>query len=516
MSNVAKVTSVKTHGIDAVRMTVEAQVSNGIGIHLVGLADQAVKESLLRTVTALQSNGFHIPGKKVVINLAPADIRMGASEYDLPIALGVIVASGQRDLPDIGKYVIAGELGLDGSVREVMGWMQAAELAKSLGLGCILPTESAKLAARALGRDVNIYGVDTLSETIDILTDGAPEWTAMDDYENDRRMEESEEEENTYWDSIKGQPAAQRALEIAAAGGHPVLLMGIPGSGKLALAKSLREILPPMSEEEMLEVQRIYSTTKLNIAPGVRPYRSPHISASLTAMLGGGSGERVLPGEVSLAHNGVFCLQDFNEAPKSIMEGMRAVLEDGKVTISRLRDKVEYPARFLPVFTTLPCPCGYYGDGDRCKCTAGQREAFHARMNGPVMDMITMQVFVTNPKAGAPSGQPRELVAERVAKARKIQLERQGKLNNELTDKELGSERFMSQECLGFVGQIFVSLGLSLRSYTGIARMARTIADLEGCEEILPYHIAEAASYRFLDKRDAFNRIGNTNDEKED
>lgn len=503
MSTIARVTSVKTHGVNPVQTTVEVQVTDGIGIHLVGLADQAVKESLLRTVTALQSKGFYIPGKKVVINIAPADIRMGSSEYDLPIALGIIAASGQRELPDIDKYVIAGEIGLDGSVRDVSGWMQAAELAKSLELGCILPTESAKLAARAIGREVNIYGVDSLSEALDILAEGAPDWTARDDYECDERMvKESNMEEYGYWDSIKGQPGAKRALEIAAAGGHPILLMGIPGSGKLALAKALREILPPMSEEEKLEVQRIYSVTNRNIAPGARPFRSPHVSASISAMLVGGSGDRVLPGEVSLAHGGVFCLQDFNEAPKSIMEAIRAVMEDGKVTLSRLRGKVEYPAKFLPVFTTLPCPCGYYGDGDRCTCTTGQRMAFYERMDGPIMDMLTLQVFVEKPNEGAPQGEPASLVAKRVAKGRSIQMERQGKLNDQLKASEIEKYAKIGENSGEMLETIMVRMNLSAKSYYRIIKIARTIADLEECEAILPQHIAEASTYRFLDKKE--------------
>ena len=502
MSTIARVTSVKTHGVNPVQTTVEVQVTAGIGIHLVGLADQAVKESLLRTVTALQANGYRIPGKKVVINLAPADIRMGASEYDLPIALGIIAASGQRVLSGLGKYVIAGEIGLDGSVRDIPGWMQAAELAKSLGMDCILPTESAKLAARVLGRKVNIYGVDSLSEALDILVYGAPEWTARDDYECDERMvKESNMEEYGYWDSIKGQPGAKRALEIAAAGGHPILLMGIPGSGKLALAKALREILPPMSEEEKLEVQRIYSVTNRNITLGARPFRAPHVSASISAMLGGGSGERVLPGEVSLAHGGVFCLQDFSEAPKSITEAMRAVMEDGKVTLSRLRGKVEYPAKFLPVFTTLPCPCGYYGDGDRCTCTPNQKAAFLARMNGPVMDMLTVQVFVNTPIPTELVGESRELVAERVAKARKVQMKRQGKLNDELNWREVEKYAKLGENSGEMLETVIVRMGLSTRSYYRIIKMARTIADLEECEAVLPQHIAEAAAYRFLDKK---------------
>ena len=500
MSTVTRIFSAKSVGANSVPVTVEVDITAGIGIHLVGLADQAVKESLLRTVTAMQSCGFHLPGKKMVINIAPADLRMGASAYDLPIALAIIAASGQRTMPDIEKYVIAGEIGLDGSVRDIPGWMQVAEAAKESGRACILPTESAKLAAMVLEREVAIYGVDDLKEAIEILAEGAPDWTARDDYESDDRMVKESNTEELCWDDIKGQSAAKRALEIAAAGGHPILLMGVPGTGKTTLAKALREILPPMSKDEAREVQRIYSASGRKAALGVRPFRAPHYRASLAAMLGGGSGEVIRPGEVSLAHNGVLCVQDFNEYPKSLLEGLRSVMEDGKVTISRLRSKVDIPAKSLPVFTTLPCPCGYYGDGDRCTCSPGIRKAFLAKMNGPVMDMLTVQVFVQTPNEGALQGEPASLVADRVAKARKIQMERQGKLNDDLTAEVLGRKGFMSEECADLVVKLFERLSLSSRAYSRIAKIARTIADLEECEAILPQHIAEAAAYRFLDR----------------
>lgn len=490
----------KTNGIEAVPVTVETEISNGIGIHLVGLADEAVKESLLRTVTALQSLGCRIPGKRIVINLAPAELVKRGCGFDLPIALGIISASEQESLPDREKYIIAGELGLDGSLRDIPGWMQAAELAKESGKACILPTESAKLAARALGDAVKIYGADDLHEVIDILNDGAPDWTAQDECDN---LQTKDEEVVHFWDDIRGNATAKRALEIAAAGNLPILLMGVPGSGKMALAQALREILPPMSEEESKEVQRIYSSASKRIAPGLRPFRAPHPSASIAAMFGGTGG--CLPGEVSFAHNGVLCIDQCAEMPKAAWEYLRVPLEDKKVVLSRLKRTVTYPANPLLVLTTNPCPCGYYGDGDRCTCTVGQRTAYLNHLQGPVMDHVMLHVW-TQPESDSSvvAGDTAKVVAARVHKAREIQMKRQGKLNNELSATEIANAVCTNTEdgrsIAEFTENMMMKLGLSTRSYTRILKIARTIADLEGYPIVLPSHLGEAASFRFLDR----------------
>ena len=346
----------KCLGIEAVPVTVEVNITLGVGIHLVGLADAAVKESLLRTVTALQAKGFHVPGMKIVINLAPADLHKQGSGYDLPIALGVIAASGQRLLKALDKYLIMGELGLDGSIRPVSGTLPMVELAQRTGFrGCILPEESALEAVDYAG--VEIFGVRTLEDVLRILEEEEDPsdlliWNS-DLYR--RALEASARPRKDYMDfaDIIGQEGAKRGVEIASAGQHNVLLIGAPGSGKSSIAKALAGILPPMNLEESAITSKVYSVA--GRASGglgfirTRPFRAPHISASKAAMLGGGSGDNILPGEVSLATNGVLFLDEFCEAPKSTLEALRGPLEDRKVTVSRLKAKVEYPASFMLV-----------------------------------------------------------------------------------------------------------------------------------------------------------------------
>ena len=347
----------KCVGIDAVPIVIEVEIGLGIGIHLVGLADAAVKESLLRTVTALQAKGFHIPGKKIVINLAPADMHKQGSGYDVPIALGIIAASDQRELPGLEKYLIMGELGLDGSIRPVSGALPMVELARRSGFkGCIFPEESALEAVDY--DDTLLFGVRTLEDVLLILEEKEDVselliWNT-DRYRQALR-EASGRKERNYMDfaDIIGQEGAKRGLEIASAGHHNAILIGAPGAGKSSLAKALAGILPPMNLEESAITSKIYSVAGKS-AGGVglmrtRPFRAPHISASKAALLGGGSGENILPGEVSLATGGILFLDEFCEAPKSILESLRAPLEDRKVTISRLKAKIEYPASFMLV-----------------------------------------------------------------------------------------------------------------------------------------------------------------------
>ena len=522
----------KCIGIDAVPVTVEVDIATGIGIHLVGLADAAVKESLLRTITSLQSMGFRIPGRKIVINLAPADMHKKGSGYDVPIALGIIAASGQRELPLLEDYIIMGELGLDGSVREISGALPIAELTSKSGLkGCILPSVSALEAVEYEG--IEIYGVETLDDVLRIL---GGEETCNDLLTENTHVKDlgtgSDEKERFRNDScsymdfaeIIGQEGAKRGVEIAAAGNHNVILIGSPGSGKSSLAKAMAGILPPMCLDQALQTSKIYSIAGIgNISGGLlrkRPFRSPHYSASVAALIGGGS-DNIMPGEVSLAHNGILFIDELCETPKRVLEMLRAPMEDRKVTISRLKSKVEFPADFMLVAATNPCPCGYYGEGDRCTCTPSRRIAYLSRLSGPIMDRIDVQLWVSRVDArNLVNRKPAEnstAVAARVLRAREIQMKRFSEenagvsdpsskifCNSAMNNRQIEKYCPLSQDCKELLERIIERFGLSARACSRIIKLARTIADLAELPDILPEHISEAAGYRFLDRQNIF------------
>lgn len=490
--------SFRNHGSKAVPVIVECQITDGIGIHLVGLADAAVKESLLRTITAMEANGFHISGKKIIFNVAPADLRKEGLGFDLPLALAYVAESGQREMPDVDKYVVAGELGLDGSVRYISGWMQALEVAGQTGKGLVLPFETAKLAA-AVDRTVNIYGVKTLAEAIEVLSDSENKVRYLAD---DADLVMPGDPCAGAWDSIRGNFGAKRALEIAAAGGHGVLLVGPEDSDKEKLAKALCEILPSLSSEQADEVQEIYSVTGNRIQYGQRPFRSVMYWPTLIELIGGGAGLRgVLPGIVSRAHNGVLYLDKFAEMPTAVKTSLQGPVQDGKVSIRRLHGNVEYPAKFLPVLGTLPCPCGHYGESEGCTCTATQRRNYIAKLSGPVYDRVAVQAWVhPESQTKVPAGESVYDVAERVDKARRRQMARQGCLNNDLHNGAVCQESFVGEAAFETLNNIVTQMGLSVRAYTHIIRIARTIADLEGVEAITPQHICEASTYRLLDR----------------
>jgi len=493
-----KINTFKLNGMEAVPVTVECEISPGIGIHLVGLADLAVKESLLRTVTALQSQGFHIPGKRIIINLAPADLRKSGCGYDLPIALAILGASGQVDLKAADEYIVAGEIGLDGSIREVPGWVQAAELAGSSSKSALLPENAALLAADAFDGSVPIYGVKNLREAVEILAGERPEFTAYD--LGSEIYSENQGSDESYWDAI-GHLGETRALEIAAAGGHPILMVGAPGREKAMLAKALTEILPPMTKEEQMEVLKVYSAAGQPQEPRKRPFREVCQAVSMTGLLGGGTGECVQPGAVSLASSGVLLFDEFLLAPKSVTSAMNFVLEDKEVDITRLKSVVKYPAKFFPVFAMQPCPCGMYGDGDRCRCSDEDRRKYLSRLPGDVYEHLTLQMWVHGERRTAEKlGDPAEVVAERVSKACEIQMKRQGCLNNELKSGKICDHAYLGEVAFAALNKAVRRLNLSARAYPNIIRIARTIADLEGAEEINSLHIYEAISFRFLDR----------------
>lgn len=516
---IINVLSAKIVGIDAVPVTVEVDITMGIGIHLVGLADVAVKESLLRTVTALQSIGFRIPGKKIIINLAPADIHKKGGGYDLPIAIGIIAASGQMELPGKEDYLLLGELGLDASLRFVPGALCAAELARKLGKkGCIFPREAAPEALAF--DDLDIYGAQSLVDVLKILSRDpeSTDFLMREDMYPDAAQ--PGQEEATYMDfsQIYGQEVAKRGLEIAAAGGHNIIMVGAPGSGKTSLAKAMAGILPPLEREEALLCSKVYSIAgKRSAKYGLmrqRPFRAPHYSASLPAMVGGGNGDNIVPGEVSLASGGVLFLDEFAQMPKSITEALRGPIEDRQVVISRLNAKVVYPCSFILAAASNPCPCGYYGEKDRCTCTVGQRLAYLGRLSGPIMDRIDLQIWVhpvdTNALLDGHRGDIRAgqessaAVAARVVEARQRQHRRFGRT---MTNAEMDAraiQRFcpLSAECEGILEKVINKMGLSARAFSRIIKLSRTIADLDKTDNIEPRHILEAASYRFLDRRD--------------
>ena len=514
----------KCIGIEAVPVEVEVSIAQGIGIHLVGLADAAVKESLLRTITALQSRGFRIPGKKIVINLAPADMHKKGSGYDLPIALGIIAASRQRELPLLDQFLIMGELGLDGTIKEIPGALPLAELAGKKGLlGCILPLRSAVEAVELPG--VRIYGVEDLEEVLSILS--GEEW--CEEMLASSRLKQlaggvgresagggcERADDAMDFADIIGQEGAKRGIEIAASGGHNVILIGSQGCGKSSLAKAMAGILPPMSLEESLQTSKIYSVAgKGNPTGGLmrkRPFRAPHYSASLAAILGGGS-DTIMPGEISLAHNGIFFADEFCEAPKRALEALRGPMEDRKVTISRLRSKVEYPADFMLVAATNPCPCGYYGEGDKCTCSPSRRIAYISKLSGPILDRIDVQIFMrkVDPKRLVEwkKAEPGSAVAARVLAAREIQRKRfeaEGIFcNAAMNNKQIEKYCPLSAECKLLMEKVIDSMGLSARACTRIIKLARTIADLAAAPDILPEHLSEASAYRFLDKQSIF------------
>ena len=516
----------KCIGIDAVPVTIETNVSSGIGLHLVGLADAAVKESLLRTITALQSMGFKIPGKKIVINLAPADMHKKGSGYDVPIALGIVASSGQLDLPLLEDYMIMGELSLDGGIRPIPGALPIVELAMKQGLkGCILPTDSAMEAVEYTG--VDIFAVDNLKDVLLILTgeepcDGLKVENKKKDLSHEGNGEPEADDEKAPavlgpmdFSEIIGQEGAKRGIEIACAGGHNVIMIGSPGSGKSSLAKAMAGILPTMTLRESIEVSKVYSVAgKGNPKGGLmktRPFRSPHYSASVPALIGGGS-DSIMPGEISLAHCGVLMIDEFCEAPKKILEVLRAPMEDRKVVISRLKSKVEFPANFMLVAAANPCPCGYYGEGDRCTCSPSRRLAYLSKLSGPIMDRIDIQLWLhpidSRRLVERRPAESSEVVASRVMKAREIQRERfaddgifcNAAMNNRLIEKYCP----LDLECKDLLERLIDRMGLSARACTRIIKLARTIADLDGLPDIRPEHLSEAAGYRFLDRQNIF------------
>ena len=503
-----KVFGAAVQGIDATLITIEVNSSRGCMFYLVGLPDSAVKESHQRIISALLVNGYKMPTSNIVVNMAPADIRKEGSAYDLPLAIGLLGASETISSEKFSRYLLMGELSLDGSIQPIKGALPIAIKAREDGFeGLIIPQQNAREAA--VVNQLKVYGVSNIKEVVEFFNNERElEPTVVN-----TREEFYQQQTNCDLDfaDVKGQENVKRALEVAAAGGHNLIMVGAPGSGKSMMAKRLPSILPPLSLGESLETKIHSVAGQLKRGSSLisqRPFRDPHHTISQVAMVGGGSFPQ--PGEISLAHNGVLFLDELPEFNRGVLEVLRQPLEDRQITISRIKSTISYPANLMLIASMNPCPCGYYNHPTKaCVCSPGQVQKYLNKISGPLLDRIDIQIEIVpvpfDKISDQRQGEPSNIIRQRVIKARQLQERRYTEYagiycNAQMNSKLLAMYAQPNEKGLALLKNAMERFNLSARAYDRILKVARTIADLEGVEQILPSHLAEAISYRNLDR----------------